>query len=90
MSENAVRIGDQGTHGGVVTAGAATVLIEGRPAARQGDPVLEPLPWAGHGPQVIVTGSRSVRIEGRPAAREVDRLGCGAGLVASQGKVRIG
>ncbi|WP_407571467.1 PAAR domain-containing protein [Deinococcus altitudinis] len=86
MSQPAIRLGDAGTHGGVTTTGAATVLIGGLPAARIGDAHPEPV----HGPQVIVTGAATVLIEGRPAARAADLVGCSAALVPTQTTVLIG
>lgn len=86
MSRSAIRLSDPGTHAGVTTTGAATVLIIGLPAARTTDIHSEPY----HGPQVIVGGSVTVLIEGRPAARAGDLVSCKAQLIAGQATVLIG
>ncbi|AZI44510.1 PAAR domain-containing protein (plasmid) [Deinococcus psychrotolerans] len=92
MSQPASCLGDLGTHTGVTTSGAATVLIGGRPAARMGDAHLEtpPIVTPFHGPQVIAGGSSSVLIEGKPAARANDLISCSATLIATQFTVLIG
>ena len=77
----AARVGDLTVHGGTIVAGAATVFIEGMPAARQGDmhvcpmcnPGTPPPPHVG-GP--VAMGSTSVTIEGMPAARMGDMCIC--------------
>jgi len=65
------RLGDVSAHGGVVTSAAATVLIEGKPAARVGDlhvcPMLNPGPTP-HLGGAISHGVNSVLIEGGAAA----------------------
>ena len=86
MSKPAARLSDPGTHAGVTTTGAATVLIVGLPAARLADTHAEPF----HGPQVIVGGSATVLIEGRPAARAGDKVSCAALLLPGQATVLIG
>ena len=90
MSSSALRLGDPGTHGGRIVAGASTVLVQGRPAARLGDAHIEPPPWAGHGAQSVASGSGTVFAEGRPMAREGDSAVCGARLLPTQGSVRVG
>jgi uncharacterized Zn-binding protein involved in type VI secretion len=68
-------------HGGSIVAGCPTVLIDGKPAARQGDmhvcpmvtPGIPPIPHVG-GP--ILTGSPTVLIGGMPAARVGDMALC--------------
>lgn len=52
--------------------------MSGKPAARQGDATLCPLP--GHGNSPIATGSPDVLIDGLPAARMGDTTACGAAL----------
>ena len=77
----AARVGDLTVHGGTIVAGAATVFIEGMPAARQGDmhvcpmcnPGTPPPPHVG-GP--VAMGSTTVFIEGMPAARMGDMCVC--------------
>lgn len=81
MGKPAARMGDQTAHGGVITAGAPTVLIGGKPAARLGDmtscpmatPAPVPVPHVG-GP--ITLGSAGVLICGMPAARMGDQAIC--------------
>lgn len=86
MAQAAIRVGDPGTHGGVTTTGAPTVLIGGLPAARVSDPHVEP----SHGAQVIVGGSATVLIGGLQAARAGDLVSCSAVLIATQATVLIG
>lgn len=74
----AARALDTTDHGGVIVLGATTVLIEGLPAARMGDPFTCPqvtviVPHVGG---VIVGGSATVLVEGRPAARVNDTGAC--------------
>ena len=78
MSKPAARMGDPTAHGGVLLAGAPTVLIGGMPAARMGDMHVCPLvtglvPHVG-GP--ITLGSFTVLIGGQPAARLGDMAVC--------------
>ena len=65
----AATVGSLTAHGGVVTTGAPNVLINGQPAARQGDlhicPLCSPTPHVG-GP--ILNGVPSVLIAGQPMA----------------------
>jgi uncharacterized Zn-binding protein involved in type VI secretion len=65
----AARLGDLHTcpkvpPGGAVIEGASSVLIEGRPAARQNDACA-----CADGPSHVGSGSRGVLIEDQPAAR---------------------
>jgi uncharacterized Zn-binding protein involved in type VI secretion len=81
MGKPAARVGDQTSHGGVITSGIPTVLINSRPAARMGDmhtcpmvtPAVPPVPHVG-GP--IIMGSATVLIGGQPAARMGDTATC--------------
>jgi uncharacterized Zn-binding protein involved in type VI secretion len=50
------RIGDQGSHGGQITAGASTIFVNGKPVARVGDIYHCPK----HGKNPIVSGANSV------------------------------
>lgn len=64
---------DKGAHSGPITAGSPDVLIGGKPAARQGDPVN----CTSHaGPASIIEGSKTVLINGKPAARMGDKTSC--------------
>lgn len=74
MSKPAAALGDLAAHGGTIVIGSFNVLIGGRPAARQGDSVVCPLP--SHGIGVITQGSTTVFINGMPAARMLDTTGC--------------
>jgi len=94
----AARTGDLTVHGGTIVAGAATVSINGRPAARQGDlhvcpmcnPGSPPPPHVG-GP--ITGGASTVSIEQRPAARVGDACACSGppdAIAAGEPTVQIG
>jgi uncharacterized Zn-binding protein involved in type VI secretion len=81
VGKPAARIGDTTAHGGAIVAGAPTVIIGGKPAARQGDmhtcplvnPGVPPPPHAG-GPATL--GSPMVLICGQMALRMGDMLTC--------------
>lgn len=81
MGKPAARMGDQTSHGGVITVGEPTVLIGGMAAARVGDmhtcpmqtPGTPPIPHVG-GP--ITLGSMTVMIAKKPAARVGDMCTC--------------
>jgi len=81
MSKPAARLGDTTSHGGAIVAGAPTVLIGGKPAARQGDmhtcplvnPGVPPPPHVG-GPATL--GSPTVLICGQMALRMGDMTTC--------------
>jgi uncharacterized Zn-binding protein involved in type VI secretion len=74
----AARMGDTTAHGGLITIGLPTVLIEGLPAAAVGDlhtcPIADPVPHVG-GP-ILGPGVPTVLIGGRPAAVLGDQLTC--------------
>jgi len=96
LAESAARVGDTTSHGGsIVGPGAATVNIEGQPAAVQGDQTTCPL-FDGSTPHVggpIVTGSASVRIGGNPAVRTGDvnaEVGSSATMIGGASTVNIG
>lgn len=64
---------DKGAHSGPITAGSPDVMIGGKAAARQGDPVN----CSNHpGPASIIEGSKTVFINGKPAARMGDKTSC--------------
>jgi len=74
----AARLGDLTAHGGTIVVGEPTVLINGMPAARQGDMHVCPMvtgvvPHVG-GP--IAMGSTTVMINKMPAARVGDMCTC--------------
>jgi uncharacterized Zn-binding protein involved in type VI secretion len=98
LSKPAARIGDMhmcpketpGTPpmphvGGTVFGGCPTVLIEGQPAAREGDSCT----CVGE-PDIITTGSSGVYIGGQPAARMGDQTAHGGKIVAGSRTVMIG
>ena len=79
MSQPAARLGDATAHGGVVTSGNPTVLINGQPAAALGD--LHVCPMCSPGPHVggpVAVGAPTVLIGGKPAARVGDTCVCAA------------
>jgi len=80
------RVGDAISHGGAITGGASRTLVEGQPAARQGDPVS----CAQHGLQSISGGSATVLVEGQPVARVGDAISCGATILAGASTVQAG
>ena len=92
----AARLGDIGAGHGCfpptpIIAGSPDVLINGRPAARVGDPLL--LHGCGNcppHPRSISAGSGNVIINGKPAARVDDAIGCGGKLSSGSGDVLIG
>ncbi|WP_254592361.1 type VI secretion system PAAR protein [Pectobacterium polaris] len=78
-----------------ITEGSPDVIINGQPAARQGDAVLLhgcPCPNAPHDvhPRKIAEGSSTVIINGKPAARIGDSINCGGVIVSGSGNVIIG
>jgi len=90
---SAARMLDPALHPGSIAGPcAATVRINGIPAARQGDVFACTLPpTAGpHPPNTILKGSTKVKIEGMPAARVGDATSCGAVISAGSPNVTIG
>lgn len=71
-----VRIGDPGSHGGVVSTGSPDTFANGRKVARVGDTYGCPI----HGPNPIVTGSLDTFANGQAVARVGDSTACGATL----------
>lgn len=95
MSKAIVLLGDLGTdHQGFpptpVTAGSPTVLVDGKPVARVGDP-LAPHSKPKHPPhpRAIAAGSATVMIDGMPAAVTGGAVSCG-GVTIGSGSVVIG
>ena len=88
----AARLGDVTGHPGIIVGGLKSVLIEKRPAARQGDNHACAMPpTAGpHPTSTIVKGSTSVFIGGAAAARMGDTAGCGAPIIVGATTVLIG
>ncbi|MBA0199462.1 S-type pyocin domain-containing protein [Pectobacterium carotovorum] len=78
-----------------IIEGSPDVIINGQPAARQGDTVLLhgcPCPNAPHGvhPRKIAEGSSTVIINGKNAARIGDGINCGGVIASGSGNVIIG
>uniref|UniRef100_UPI001F28ADAD PAAR domain-containing protein n=1 Tax=Pectobacterium versatile TaxID=2488639 RepID=UPI001F28ADAD len=78
-----------------ITEGSPDVIINGQPAARQGDAVLLhgcPCPNAPHGvhSRKIAEGSSTVIINGKNAARIGDGINCGGVITSGSGNVIIG
>ncbi|KHT39931.1 S-type Pyocin domain-containing protein [Pectobacterium brasiliense] len=78
-----------------IIEGSSDVIINGQPAARQGDAVLLhgcPCPNTPHGvhSRKIAEGSSTVIINGKPAARIGDGIHCGGVIVSGSGNVIIG
>jgi uncharacterized Zn-binding protein involved in type VI secretion len=70
----AARLTEMSVHGGKVVTGSPNVIICKKPAGRQGDGHVCPIP--GHGPGRIVGCSRTVLINKRGAARMGDFIAC--------------
>lgn len=95
MSKALVLLGDLGSdHEGFpptpVIAGSPDVMVDGRPAARVGDP-LAPHSKPKHSPhpRTITGGSATVMINGKPAAVTGGAISCG-GVTVGSGSVVIG
>ncbi|MFP1868855.1 S-type pyocin domain-containing protein [Lonsdalea quercina] len=78
-----------------VVEGSQDVIINGQPAARQGDAVQLhgcPCPNVPHGlhPRQIAAGSSTVIINGKQAARIGDEINCGGNIVSGSSNVIIG
>lgn len=68
------RVGDAGSHDGVIITGSPSRTADGRAVARVGDIYDCPL----HGPNPIIAGSSISTAEGRAVARVNDPTACGA------------
>lgn len=92
---NGIIVGHMGTdHEGFpptpVTAGSGSVKIDGKPAARLGDPLeMHSKPLHPPHPRAIAAGSSTVMIDGKPAARAGDAVDCG-GVLQGGSSVNIG
>lgn len=89
MGRKLVLVGDIGTdHDGFpptpVTAGSPTVMLDGKPVARQGDP-LAPHDKPKHPmhPRAIAEGSATILIDGKPAALTGHAVDCGGVVIGS-------
>lgn len=76
-----IRIGDKTSSGGTVLSGSSTMRFAGVGVARQGDPVLCPLP--GHGRNVIAEGHPTFKDNGCPVAFDGHVCACGCVLISS-------
>lgn len=89
MSRKVVLLGDIGLdHHGFpptpVIAGSATVLMDGKPVARQGDPLApHDKPKNPTHPRAVLAGNPRVLVEGKPIALTGDPVTCGGTLVGS-------
>ncbi|WP_087024072.1 type VI secretion system PAAR protein [Thaumasiovibrio subtropicus] len=95
MGGKAVKLGDIGTgHDGFpptpVCGGSSNVFIDGKPAGREGDPLV-PHSKPKHPPhgRSISSGASSVFINGKPAALQGGSVSCG-GVTIGSGTVTIG
>lgn len=88
------RVGDANNQGGVISGGAASVRIEGRPASLTGDAVSAHFCCGRRGcPPVhcsakTVGGSETVRAEGKPLVRTGDPDTCGHPRAGGAASVR--
>lgn len=88
------RVGDANSGGGVITAGAASVLVNGRPVAVTGMPVTPHYPCGRRGGSihcsaVTVGSSGSVMAEGKPIVLTGDVDTCGHVRVGGSADVGI-
>jgi uncharacterized Zn-binding protein involved in type VI secretion len=79
-----IRLGDETSHGGSVSAVPTAFTVLGRPVARVGDPCECPRP--GHSHCRIASGDPNFCIDGIPVAFEGDQTSCGATLHSSAGR----
>ncbi|MEQ5835512.1 type VI secretion system PAAR protein [Marinobacter sp. R17] len=89
MGKKVVLLGDIGTdHEGYpptpVIAASSTVLMDGKPVARQGDPLApHTKPNSGTHPRAIAGGNPTVLVEGKPIALTGDAVTCGGIVIGS-------
>jgi uncharacterized Zn-binding protein involved in type VI secretion len=96
----AARLGDIGSEHDCfpptpITAGSSSVMINFKPAVRQGDPLQDhgcPCDKTPHGnhPRSVAGGSSGVFIDGKPAARLGDAIDCGGTISSASSDVEIG
>ncbi|RCV88879.1 type VI secretion system PAAR protein [Billgrantia montanilacus] len=89
MGRKLVLVGDIGTdHDGFpptpVIAGSPTVMVDGKPVARLGDP-LAPHSKPNHSshPRAIAEGSGTILVDGKPAALTGHAVSCGGVVIGS-------
>ncbi|MBH8580701.1 type VI secretion system PAAR protein [Bisbaumannia pacifica] len=84
-----VLVGDIGTdHEGFpptpVIAGSPTVIMDGKPMARQDDPLVpHAKPGSPPHPRAIAEGSGTILIDGKPAALTGHAVDCGGVVIGS-------
>lgn len=78
MTTPTTRIGDTGSHGGVVVTGSDNCRANSIPVSRIGDTYACPI----HGPNPIVTGSPNHRVNSRDTSRIGSVTACGATIVS--------
>lgn len=89
MGQKFVLVGDIGTdHDGFpptpVTAGSPTVLMDGKPVARQGDPLAShSKPKSPPHSRAIAEGSGTILVDGKPVALTGHAVGCGGMVIGS-------
>jgi len=79
MSKNILRLGDPGSHGGVMTSSASNSLSEGILICRNGDIYSCPI----HGPNGLISSSVVSIIEGKLIGLDGDTTECGASINAT-------
>lgn len=71
----------QDSAGGTIVGGAASVIVNGTPIARRGDPIASHAPYGPphppHASPVMVGASSTVFAEGKPVSRLGDPASCG-------------
>lgn len=72
------RIGDSGSHGGVIITGSPDLIVDGSPCARITDIYACPI----HGPNPIVQGAPYSLANGLLMARIGDHTACGAVIIS--------
>nr|WP_298378799.1 type VI secretion system PAAR protein [uncultured Halomonas sp.] len=89
MGRKIVLVGDLGTdhegfHPSPVIAGSPTTMIDGKPVARQGDPLApHDKPGSGSHPRAIAAGSTTILVDGKPLALTGDPVDCGGVVIGS-------
>lgn len=79
MVRQVIVVGDTlAPHGGTVTTGSNTDVVNGKPIARKGDAVA----CKEHGNQTISEGDESSLVSGSPVALHGHRAACGCTLVS--------
>ncbi|RDB44702.1 type VI secretion system PAAR protein [Halomonas sp. DQ26W] len=89
MGRKLVLVGDIGTgHDGFpptpVIAGSPTVMVDGKPVARLGDPLApHDKPKHSSHPRAIAEGSGTILVDGKPAALTGHAVSCGGVVIGS-------